>query len=109
MTNSTLPDNTVIGYFFGTSLLTRNMITIGRVVRCSDGFIPQTLKIPSVNCKDICGVMESYDEAAKALFDYHYEKARKKRCWDDQTFRAVIEEAQALDIKYQRGINYPRI
>ncbi|MDX2098262.1 MAG: hypothetical protein SFW36_10845 [Leptolyngbyaceae cyanobacterium bins.59] len=86
-----------LGVFEGHSVLTRRLITMGRVVECSKGFLPQ---IKSHNkWINVSSSLPSLEEARDFLFNRHYLEAQQKRQWSDEELQKQISKVQEKNLQ----------
>lgn len=86
-----------IATYQGHSLLTGRLITMGRVVECSKGFLPQALRDNKWKC--VGTSMPSLEDARDYLYQCHYQYAQKKRGWTDEQLNQEILKAQEKNLE----------
>jgi hypothetical protein len=86
-----------LGVFEGHSVLSKRLITMGRVVQCSKGFLPQ---VKSHNrWINVSSSLPSLEEARDFLFQCHYIKAQEKRGWTDEELQKEVLKVQEKNLQ----------
>ena len=94
VTSHDYPD---LGVFEGHSVLTKRLITMGRVVQCSKGFLPQVKS--SNKWINVSASLPSLEEARDFLFQRHYQDAKEKRGWTDDELQKEILKVQEKNLQ----------
>lgn len=94
VTSHDYPD---LGVFEGHSVFTKRLITMGRVVQCSKGFLPQVKS--SNKWINVSVSLPSLEEARDFLFQRHYQEAKEKRGWTDEQLQKEILKVQEKNLQ----------
>ena len=90
-------DYPTLGVFEGHSVLSGRLITMGRVVQCSKGYLPQ---VKSHNrWINVSSSLPTLEDARKFLFTHHYEDAQKVRGWSDEQLKEQVTKVQDKDMR----------
>lgn len=94
VTSHDYPD---LGTFDAHSVLTCRLRTMGRVVQCSKGFLPQVKK--HNHWINVSKSLETFEAARAFLFEVHHKEAQALRGWSDEELQQAVSKAQAKDLK----------
>lgn len=94
VTSHNYPD---LGIFEGHSVLTKRLITMGRVVQCSKGFLPQVKS--SNKWINVSSSLPALEEARDFLFQRHYQDAKDKRGWTDEQLQKEVLKVQEKNLQ----------
>ncbi|MUG96174.1 hypothetical protein F7734_29075 [Scytonema sp. UIC 10036] len=86
-----------LGVFESHSVLTGRLITMGRVVQCSKGYLPQVKHYNKwIN---VSSSLPTSEEARKFLFTRHYAEAQAKRGWTDEQLQEQVLKVEEKNLK----------
>jgi hypothetical protein len=90
-------DYPVGGVFEAHSVLTKRLITMGRVVQCSKGFLPQ---VKSHNhWVNVSSSLPSLEAAREFLFQRHYKEAQERRGWSEEQLQQEVLKVQEKNLQ----------
>lgn len=94
VTSHDYPD---LGVFEAHSVLTGRLITMGRVVQCSKGYLPQ-VKFHN-KWINVSSSLPTLEEARDFLFTRHYLNAKIKRGWTEEQLQEQILKVKEKNLK----------
>jgi hypothetical protein len=86
-----------LGSFEGYSVLSGRLITLGRVVECSKGFLPQ--RKSANKWINLSKSLETFEEARAFLFTVHCKEAQTHRGWSDEELNKAVVKVQEKNLK----------